>query len=183
MKQQAGIVCAYVMTHDSGHAPNPFHNVCTLAICTPNHKRSRSKTGDWIIGLAGSRIRKELGEPDVWRLIYAMNIEKKMDLDSYYRDPQFAAKIPKLDGSLVESCGDNFYCKDSRWQLHHTRQTNEHQAEPPDTGIEQQDIYGDRMFAGRRYWYFGRNAPALPRGEQWVERLISKFVPSAVGLR
>jgi len=112
-----------------------------------------------------------------------MNIERRLDLDSYYRDPQFVAKRPKLDGSLVESCGDNFYCKDSKGQLHHTRQTNEHQAEPPGTGIEKQDICGDRVFTAHRYWYFGRSAPVLPRSEQWAERLISKFVPSAVGLR
>lgn len=183
MQQRTRIVCAYVMTHDSGHAPNPFHNVCTLAICTPNHMRSRSKPRDWIIGLASAGIRKNLGEPDVWRLIYAMNVEKKLDLDSYYKAPQFAAKIPKLGGSIMESCGDNFYCKDAGGQLHHTRQTDEHLAEPPGTGIEKQDIDGDRVFIGQRYWYFGRNAPALPRGQQWAERLIAKFASSAVGLR
>ncbi|WP_279615819.1 Nmad2 family putative nucleotide modification protein [Cupriavidus alkaliphilus] len=181
--EPAKIVCAYVMTHDSGHAPNPFHNTCTLAICTPNHMRSRCRPGDWIIGLASASIRRELGEPDVWRLIYAMNVEKKLDLDSYYRDPQFAAKIPRLGSSLVESCGDNFYCKDSSGQLHHTRQTDEHQAQPPGTGIEKQDICGDRVFVGQRFWYFGRNAPAIPLGKQWAERLISKFSASAVGLR
>lgn len=145
--------------------------------------RSRSERGDWIIGLAGARIRKELGDPNVWRLIYAMNVEKRLDLDSYYRDPQFAGKIPKLGGSLVESCGDNFYRKGASGQLHHTRETNEHQAEPHGTGIEKQDIDGDRAFVSRRYWYFGRNAPAFPRGAQWAERLIAKFIPSAVGLR
>jgi hypothetical protein len=145
--------------------------------------RSRCERGDWIIGLASAQIRKDLGGAGVWRIIYAMNIEKKLDLDSYYRDQQYADKIPKLGGSLIESCGDNFYCKDSGGRLHHTRQTNEHRTEPPGTGIEKQDICGDRVFVGQRYWYFGRNAPALPRGTQWAERLISKFVPSAVGLR
>ncbi len=183
MNQRARIVCAYVMTNDSGLAPNPFHNVCTLAICTPNHMRSRSQRGDWIIGLAGARIRKELGDPNIWRLIYAMNVENRLDLDSYYRNPQFAKKIPKLGRSLVESCGDNFYCKDASGRLHHTRETNEHQAEPHDTGIEKQDIAGDRAFVSQRYWYFGRNAPAFPRDVQWAERLIARFSPSAVGLR
>lgn len=177
------IVCAYVMTHDSGHAPNPFYNACTLAICTPNHMRSRSEPGDWIIGLASAGIRKELGDSSVWRLIYAMNVEEKKDLDSYYKDPRFAVKLPKLGGSIVESCGDNFYCKDASGKLHHTRQTDEHQAQPPGTGIEKQDIDGDRVFVSRRYWYFGRNAPALPRGVEWAERLIAKFASSAVGLR
>lgn len=183
MHKQTRIACAYVMTHDSGHAPNPFHDVCTLAICTPNHMRSRSKSGDWIIGLASAAIRKELGDREVWRLIYAMQIEKKLELDSYYRNARFKAKIPKLGRSMIEACGDNFYCKDGNGQLRHTGQTEEHRSQSAGTGIEKQDIDGDRVFIGQRYWYFGRNAPALPRGQQWAERLISKFTSSAVGLR
>ena len=185
MQQRTQIVCAYVMTHDGGHAPNPFHGACTLAICTPNHKNSRCKPGDWIIGLAGAGIRKELGDSDVWRLIYAMKVDQKLNLDSYYRNPHFAAKIPKHGGTMVEACGDNFYCKDATGRLQHTRQTDEHHADPPGTGIEKQDIDGNRVFIGQRYWYFGRNAPALPRGRQWTERLIAKFVhpAPAVGLR
>jgi hypothetical protein len=183
MLKKTRIVCAYVMTHDSGHAPNPFHDVCTLAICTPNHKRSRSQPGDWIIGLASADIRKKLGDSDTWRLIYAMQIEEKLDLNSYYTDSRFKAKIPKLGGSIVESCGDNFYCRSADGQLSHTRQTYEHLAEPPGTGIEKQDIDGDRVFVSQRYWYFGRNAPALPRGQQWAERLITKFSSLAIGLR
>lgn len=183
MHQKTKIVCAYVMKHDSGHAPNPFHRVCTLAICTPNHMSSRSAPGDWIIGLANAAIRRKLDNSEVWRLIYAMHIERKLDLDSYYKDPQFQAKIPKLDGTIVENCGDNFYNRDSSGQLRHTRQTYEHLAEPPGTGIEKQDIDGDRVFVSQRYWYFGRNAPALPRGQQWADRLIAKFASSPRGLR
>lgn len=177
------IVCAYVMTHDSGHAPNPFHNVCTLAICTPNHKRSRSQPGDWIIGLAGAGIRQKLGEENTWRLLYAMNVDRTLDLDSYYRDPQFAVKMPRPGASMEESRGDNFYCKDASGRLRHTRATEEHQAQPPGTGIEKQDMDGDRVFVARHFWYFGRNAPSLPHGQQWAERLIDKFDTVAVGLR
>lgn len=183
MQPRTRLVCAYVMTSDSGHAPNPFHDVCTLAICTPNHRRSRSKPGDWMIGLTGVEIRKKLGDRNIWRLVYAMHIDKKLDLDAYYRDPLFSAKIPKLNGSVVERVGDNFYRKDSLGRLSHTRETDEHRAPVPGTEIEKQDIDGNRVFAGQSYWYFGGNAPALPRGRQWVERLIAKFTLSARGIR
>jgi len=183
MSRPARIVCAYVMRHDSGHAPNPFHGVCTLAICTPNHGRSRTQPGDWIIGLAGASLRKDLGDPHGWRLIYAMHVENKLDLDTYYRDPQYSAKIPTPGASTVASCGDNFYSRDVNGHLRHTRQTSEHQAEVPGTGIEKQDITGDRVFIAKRYWYFGRKAPTLPRGEPWAERMITSFANGARGLR
>lgn len=40
----------YVMTSDSGLAPNPYFGVCSLALCTPNHMNAKLKPGDWIVG-------------------------------------------------------------------------------------------------------------------------------------
>ena len=31
----------YVMTSDKGLAPNPYFGVCSLALCTPNHRNAR----------------------------------------------------------------------------------------------------------------------------------------------
>src|ERR1035437_4186815 len=43
-------VCFYIMRVDTGFAPNPFHGVCTLAACTPNHQHARLFKGDLIAG-------------------------------------------------------------------------------------------------------------------------------------
>ena len=43
-------VFSYVVMHDSGFAPNPFHGHCTLACCKPKI-RSQAKAGDIVIGL------------------------------------------------------------------------------------------------------------------------------------
>lgn len=171
------------MTSESGHAPNPFHGVGTLAICTPNHRRSRVQRGDWIIGVAGYPLRKELGSPHVWRLLHAMHIDTRLDLDSYFREPRFAMKRPKRGGSAIEACGDNFYCKDVSGNLQHTGDTDEHLEDLAGTGLEKQDIDGDTVFAGDRFWYFGRNAIALPRGVPWVEKLVATFTVQPRGPR
>jgi hypothetical protein len=77
-------VCAYVMTCDTGLAPNPFHGVCTLAVCTPNHVRANLEENDYIIGVAGVRLRQKLNlSSNSWRLIYAMKVDKFMELDAY----------------------------------------------------------------------------------------------------
>ena len=43
-------VFSYVVMHDSGFAPNPFHGHCTLACCKPKI-RSQAKAGDIVVGL------------------------------------------------------------------------------------------------------------------------------------
>ena len=40
---------SYTIPIDDGAAPNPFHGMCTLAICKPGIRRV-AKKGDWIAG-------------------------------------------------------------------------------------------------------------------------------------
>ena len=49
--------------------------------------------------LAGAEIRRGLGQPRQWRLVYAMQVDDRLTLDAYYRHPQFQCKIPKKTGS------------------------------------------------------------------------------------
>jgi hypothetical protein len=51
-------VVIYRLTIDHGMAPNPFHGVCTLGLCTPNHMRRNMHKDDVIIGLAGNGLKK-----------------------------------------------------------------------------------------------------------------------------
>ncbi|MDD5333331.1 MAG: hypothetical protein PHS32_06245 [Rhodoferax sp.] len=170
-------VCAYVMTVDSGFAPNPFHGVCTLAVCTPNHMRANLGIDDWIVGIAGQGLRSRLGKSDQWKIIYAMKIGDRQDLDSYYNHPAYLAKIPKLIGSRIEMCGDNFYRRTPEG-IKHTRQTNNHEGD-----FEKQDTNGDRVFIGTEFYYFGSLAIELPQNESWSKLIVQKFQNCAVGLR
>lgn len=167
-------VCAYVMRIDSGLAPNPFHGICTLALCTPNHMRADLGQDDWILGLAGSDLRAKLGDTSEWRMIYAMHVDERLGLDDYYNRPEFNAKIPNKVGTPMQQCGDNFYRRvDGR--ITHTGESNDHLDELG-------DIRGDRVFVGREYWYFGRHAPQLP-SDSWARRLRASFARSPRGLR
>lgn len=168
-------VCAYVMRIDSGLAPNPFHGVCTLALCTPNHMRADLDRDDWILGLAGADLRKTLGSSDEWRIVYAMRVDERLSLNEYYEHPDFKAKIPVKNGSRRQQCGDNFYKANAQGVLAHTGESGDHLDEPG-------DIKGDRAFVGRQYWYFGRSAPQLP-AEAWARRLKSAFTGSPRGIR
>lgn len=75
---------SYKMTHDTGFAPNPFGHTLTLATCKPQIRRLK-KQGDWIAGFTSKALTgDQVGEE---RLIYLMQVGKKLHLRDYYSDP------------------------------------------------------------------------------------------------
>ncbi|MBS0445113.1 MAG: hypothetical protein JSR59_04085 [Proteobacteria bacterium] len=139
----------YVVRSDTGLAPNPFWGWCTLAVCTPNHQGSRVNPGDWVAGF----LDKARGH----RFLYAMEVEERIHRDAYFHDRRFARKKPRIDGTPRQRCGDNFYSLDasSAWQQHDTIYHK-------DARTSQQDISHPWVFAGRRFWYLGRDAQPIP---------------------
>ena len=95
-------VYSYIVTHDTGFAPNPYWDYCTLACCKPLIRRT-AQQGDWIIGLSP----KAKGN----KLIYAMQVtEKPLTFKQYFKDKRFKKKIPKLNSKAWSAkCGDNIY--------------------------------------------------------------------------
>ncbi len=175
-------VCMYIMTHDSGMAPNPFHGVCTLALCTPNHVRANLSNEDWIIGIAGTALCREMNPAQQPRkLVYAMKIDRCMVLDSYYRSPEYRMKIPKIRGSRIEMCGDNFYRKNGIGRLEHTGESCDHVSRPNEKP-QCQDIAGNRVFIGREYYYFGSMALDLPGNVRWQEKINKQLDKRALGI-
>lgn len=75
----------YVMTCDTGLAPNPYHGYCTLALCEPQIRRT-AQVGDWIIGLGS--VSAGLGR----RLAYAMQVSETLSFEEYWDDPRFECK-------------------------------------------------------------------------------------------
>jgi hypothetical protein len=141
-------LCTYVLTSDTGLAPNPYWGWCTLAVCTPNRQGAKLTQGDWIAGFSGGG--------DGNRLIYAMEVTERIDMDSYFHDPRFAAKKPNLRGTWQERCGDNFHSKnpDGTWQQHKNRFH--------DAGYLPKDTRRPHIFAAQRFWYFGSAKIAVP---------------------
>ena len=140
-------ICSYVMTRDTGFAPNPFHGFCTLAACTPNHQGAKLIKGDWIAGFFTDT------EPPC--LVYAMQVDKIIRYDDYYRDSLFQCKKPRLSGSAEERCGDNLYHRNrsGKW----IRDKGPYHQD--DHSFDQDTRYAI-VYVGTRYAYFGGNAYA-----------------------
>jgi hypothetical protein len=144
-----GNLYTYVMQHDAGLAPNPFWGWCTLAVCTPNHQGSRARRGDWIAGVSDKRRG--------YRLIHVMEVEERMHMNDYFRDPRFVDKKPLMTGSPQRRCGDNFYSLDNRgrWIQH----PNRYHEGPR---ILEQDTRHPWVFISQRFWYLGRDSQEVP---------------------
>jgi hypothetical protein len=150
-------VHSYVIDHDLGFAPNPFHGVCTLAACKPEIRRC-AQIGDYIIG-TGSRPSGRQGH-----LIYWMRVDEILNFDQYWSDPRFHRKRPVMRGSLMLRYGDNIY--------HHVdgsetfAQEDSFHSEPNGvTSVENLDRdtkRTDRVLIGREFAYWGGEGPKIP---------------------
>ena len=98
----------YIVTHDRGLAPNPFHGVCTLACCKPR-VRETAQIRDWVVGLTP----RALGN----RIIYAMRVTEKVLFKDYWLDSRFECKRPDMDSvRAVDRRGANGQDRPSRWR-------------------------------------------------------------------
>ena len=147
---------SYVVYHDTGFAPNPYHGYCTLACCKP-HIRRTAQVGDWIVGI-GSSTRGSRGQ-----VVYAMQVIETLNFEDYWDDPRFKAKRPRMDLGHIESVGDNIY--------HRNELNGEWIQEPSqhphsDRGACEQDmdvdLSVDRMLIGETFVYWGGDGPRLP---------------------
>lgn len=152
-------IYTYVVEHDLGFAPNPFHGVCTLACCKPQI-RKHAQEGDLIIGTGAARPRRQ------GYLIYWMRIGGILTFDGYWSDPRFRRKKPVMEGSAVQRYGDNIYHRDpttGRWlqedSFHSLR----------DGGLSAPNLQRDtgtteRVLVGTDFAYWGGVGPRIPEG-------------------
>lgn len=163
---------SYIVKHDTGLAPNPFWDYCTLAVCTPNHMGIKPEKKDWVVGFL-SKEREN-------RLLYAMKISEVLCFDGYYKDPRFKKKIPNSRGNWKQRCGDNFYYlnKKGDWV--------KHQSDFHEDQIEK-DIKHPFVFISEHFYYFGDKAKIAKGFEPLIinrcgvkcdhdQRLVDKFI-------
>lgn len=140
----------YVMTSDTGLAPNPYFGICSLAVCTPNHTNARLDVGDWIVGHSC----KATGN----KLIYAMRVTRILTMPEYFKG--YTKKHPKPDGNEVERCGDNVYDNSSgKWRRLPSPCHNNEDAFAKDQGKPVFLSEGEESF-----WYFGGIDDLATRG-------------------
>jgi len=144
---------SYIVTHDTGFAPNPFFGYCTLACCKPAIRRT-AKIGDWIVGLTPKR--------DGNRIIYAMKVEEILTFDQYYRDSRFKLKIPDFSSEkVIHKCGDNIYKPlpgggFKQLKSMHSNGETENQAN------KIKDLGGKYVLISKTFYYFGSEPIELP---------------------
>ena len=137
---------AYIVTHDSGFAPNPFGRVCTLACCKPTIRRN-ADPGDIIVGTGSAKIGLS------GHLIYAMRVGKVLSFDTYWRrypSKRFSRR------TRVTRRGDNIWHRDSlgNWRVipgapHAEKDRN-------------RDVNGQNVLVSSDFYFFGRNAIPIP---------------------
>lgn len=103
------MVISYVMTYDTGFAPNPYFGKLTLATCKPVIRKSNNvEVGDWLAGWAGSVVRDSQG--NVYRnpgsLVYLARISEIVTIDEYwFKYPEKRCEM----GNGDKHFGDNIY--------------------------------------------------------------------------
>ena len=139
-------VYSYVVTEDTGHAPNVDGGVCTLCICKPRI-RSTARPGDWIVGLWPARDHK--------CITYVMRIGKVLTMDEYAKRGEFDQKKP--DRSRTP---DNIYEFDPL--LGPRRREDTPPDLHPEPGEMKTDLNGRNALIADRFWYFGGTRRELP---------------------
>ncbi len=139
---------SYVLVHDTGFAPNPFWDYCTLATCKPKI-RQQALPGDWVLGMGSPN---NVGNG---KLVCAMQVDEVLTIEQYDKDPRFVGKKPKLGGGPDEQCGDNIYFKNKtgKWQQRPSFHQPKHMKH--DLGVR-------NVLVSRHFFYFGSNAVTIP---------------------
>lgn len=141
----------YIMTYDTGFAPNPEHGFLTLATCKPTIRRCAYE-GSWISGWAGVNVyatqdKKEFYTDKAQKLIYLAQITKKVDFDQYWVGEKFQNKKP--ENSI---CGDNIYEPNINERFGFKRHEN---GGGHGEKEKEHDLSGNNVLICDEFYYFG----------------------------
>lgn len=150
---------SYILTYDTGFAPNPFYGYCTLATCKPNVRRT-AQVDDWIIGTGSKNMTtgsktKRINKSGY--LVYAMRVTEILTFDEYWNDPRFRDKQPGEGACKKRECGDSIYFRDS--STGELEQVERSYHCPAD---KSRDTKPDRVLVSEDFVYWGRNALPMP---------------------
>jgi hypothetical protein len=151
-------VYSYVIEHDYGFAPNPFHGPCTLAGCKPDIRKA-AKLGDIIIGTGA----KSTGLDG--HMVYWMRVGEISDFARYWRDRRFRFKRPDMEApGKIERFGDNIYRRDRETGLLVQAFSFHSNADGScnEKNLKRDTGKTERVLIGRDFAYFGVEAPEIP---------------------
>ncbi|MES2849531.1 MAG: hypothetical protein V4685_10780 [Bacteroidota bacterium] len=156
---------SYKMTHDTGFAPNPFHNIMTLANCKPLIRKIKTRDV-YIAGFTSKALCGEkMGEE---RLVYIMRVTDKLSYAQYYTDVHFKCKIPSK-GSLISKAGDNIYKPSDTEKIGFIQLDNwNHKYKNIN-----HDLSGEYVLISNNFFYFGSGAIPVERFKINIPRVQS----------
>lgn len=133
---------SYIVSHDGGSAPNPFDNICTLAICKPTIRRT-ANDGDVIVGLSP----KNFGS----HLVYCMVASEVIKWNDYIircnSDKRFLNRVP----SSKLHYGDCIYSSSSIDNVEILPSWSNHEKDDFRVDV----LKGEHVIVSYQYWYFG----------------------------
>jgi hypothetical protein len=144
----------YCLRFDDGAAPNPYWDICTLAICKPAIRRTASK-GDWVVGLGSAN--SQIGNISDC-VVYAMRITDKIGLWGYDNlcKKKYPEKIPDwYSTDFRRRVGDciydykNDFPPEIRDSVHDERN-------------RERDLSGINALISEQFYYFGNKPIELP---------------------
>jgi hypothetical protein len=150
-------IFSYVVEHDLGFAPNPFHGVCTLACCKPRIRKT-AQPGDYILGTGAARVGLQ------GHVIFWMRVQEIITFDEYWVDPRFRRKRPVMAGSTYLRYGDNIYHRDGGPTFR--QEDSFHSLENGSTSLgdlKRDTGTTDRILVAHDFAYWGRAAIELPK--------------------
>ncbi|MDQ2052954.1 hypothetical protein RBH26_21155 [Natronolimnohabitans sp. A-GB9] len=159
-KSDSSELHSYVVSVDTGFAPNVTNGVCTLATCK-QVIREEAKEGDWVLGTNP----KEAGEE---RITYFMEVGEKLTYDQYYNCGRFDFKKPEND-----PIGDNIYYRNKKGDLVQVENPPAHDNDE----CREKDLKSNSVLVADRFWYFGDQGPELPANLR--EKVIKGYKSSS----
>ena len=145
----------YVLDHDFGFAPNPFHGLCTLATCKPKI-RSTAAAGDVIVGTGCAR-RSRAGY-----LVYYMIVKETCTFEEYWNDSRFRMKRPSMRGSIMQAVGDNIYHREGTASWVQENSVHSLSDGTPNPKNIEHDTRTNRVLVSEDFGYWGGEGPKLP---------------------
>lgn len=157
----------YKVMFDAGTAPNPFGEVCTLAICKPAIRRV-AEPGDLVVGFAPG---------NEGRIVYCMQVTDKRTWKSYIdlctgdldqdAQPEYARLSHKVPHSELDQ-GDCIWRSADAYE----------KVRPSYSGHADQDYFqldvenGKNVLLSTKFWYFGSGERASIRLPDDLRRLV-----------
>ena len=145
---------SYCIPIDDGAAPNPYHGICTLAICKPVIRRV-AQIGDWIVGVGSKNVQ---GVDYSNKLVYAMKVTDKMNLAEYntFCEKFLPGKIANFKTSkFIDKIGDCIYYGSDMDNLQISLSVH-------NIANRSTDLGGVNTLLSDHFYYFGDKAIDIP---------------------